>query len=302
MEAAALPKCKGCGKDVAIHAQSGQPRKWCSHACGSACRKKHNTKKYIRRCVDCGKVWRTSHSETKRCRPCSGRETARKAALIVADGPCKACGGALAPGKIKFCSPACNRKHNTKMYIRRCVDCGKVWRTSHSETKRCRKCAGKEGNRKAAMIVVKRLCVMCGTMYVNSKAQCQQRFCRACRMKKKRILWRTSRSKRRARNRNNGPHETVIHHAVFDRHGWVCGICLEPVLRDADALNPLSAQLDHIIPLCRGGTNVYGNSQCSHRLCNQKKYSKDFAVIKQWVMTKKRATGQTVSGSLMVGW
>lgn len=56
--------------------------------------------------------------------------------------------------------------------------------------------------------------------------------------------------------------------AVFERDGWVCGICgdsVDPNLRWPD---PMSASLDHIIPLSRSGAHTRANTQCSHLRCN----------------------------------
>lgn len=51
---------------------------------------------------------------------------------------------------------------------------------------------------------------------------------------------------------------------VFERDGWVCGICGNPVER-ADA------SLDHIIPIARGGEHSRQNCQLAHLNCNKAK-------------------------------
>jgi 5-methylcytosine-specific restriction endonuclease McrA len=53
--------------------------------------------------------------------------------------------------------------------------------------------------------------------------------------------------------------------AVFDRDKGVCGICLSPV-------DPSSRwEIDHIIPISKGGAHAYANVQLSHRRCNRSK-------------------------------
>ena len=56
--------------------------------------------------------------------------------------------------------------------------------------------------------------------------------------------------------------------AVFERDDWVCGICGEPVDPDLQWPDPMSASLDHIIPLSRSGAHTRANTQCSHLRCN----------------------------------
>lgn len=52
--------------------------------------------------------------------------------------------------------------------------------------------------------------------------------------------------------------------AIYERDGWVCGICGEPVHEGDDSL-------DHIIPLAKGGTHEPANVQLAHRSCNYSK-------------------------------
>lgn len=56
--------------------------------------------------------------------------------------------------------------------------------------------------------------------------------------------------------------------AVFERDTWTCGICREPVAKDASPFDPLSATVDHIVPLSRGGEHTLANAQCAHLRCN----------------------------------
>lgn len=58
---------------------------------------------------------------------------------------------------------------------------------------------------------------------------------------------------------------------VFERDGWVCGICTEPVDPEATWPDPLSASLDHVVPVSRGGVHVPENAQCAHLVCNVQK-------------------------------
>ncbi len=61
---------------------------------------------------------------------------------------------------------------------------------------------------------------------------------------------------------------------IFKRDNWVCGICGERVDRNLVHPHPYSKNLDHIIPISKGGSHTRMNTQCSHRVCNIKKYNK----------------------------
>jgi len=68
--------------------------------------------------------------------------------------------------------------------------------------------------------------------------------------------------------------ENVIDTKVFARNKWTCGICDKPVDPDLRHPDPMSASLDHIIPLSRGGDHSYANTQCTHLVCNLRKHNK----------------------------
>lgn len=60
--------------------------------------------------------------------------------------------------------------------------------------------------------------------------------------------------------------EDVRPAVVYERCGGKCGICGSPVDRQ-------SFEVDHIIPLSRGGEHSYANTQAAHRRCNRKKWA-----------------------------
>lgn len=55
---------------------------------------------------------------------------------------------------------------------------------------------------------------------------------------------------------------------VFIRDGWRCGICKGKVDAKLSAPHPMSASLDHIVPLSRGGDHTRANTQLAHLRCN----------------------------------
>lgn len=62
--------------------------------------------------------------------------------------------------------------------------------------------------------------------------------------------------------------EVIDPHVVFERDKGVCGICLKPV-------EPSSPwEIDHIMPISKGGVHAYANVQLSHRTCNRRKWAR----------------------------
>lgn len=52
---------------------------------------------------------------------------------------------------------------------------------------------------------------------------------------------------------------------VYQRDKGICGICHQPVDKDIDW------EVDHIVPLCKGGEDAYFNVQLAHGTCNVRK-------------------------------
>lgn len=79
----------------------------------------------------------------------------------------------------------------------------------------------------------------------------------------------------RARARRYGvPYEPIDRAEVFARDGWRCGICGKAVDRRIKSPHPMSASLDHIIPMSLGGPHLPHNVQCAHFGCNSRKCNK----------------------------
>lgn len=72
-------------------------------------------------------------------------------------------------------------------------------------------------------------------------------------------------SRWRALNRNNAIGTTDYAEIIRLANG-ICGICMQPL--------SLPIEIDHIIPLARGGSHDMENLQATHRSCNRRKSSK----------------------------
>lgn len=59
--------------------------------------------------------------------------------------------------------------------------------------------------------------------------------------------------------------------SVYEFYGYICIVCqdhIDPALAWPD---PMSASLEHVVPLSEGGTHTWDNVAPAHLLCNTKK-------------------------------
>lgn len=68
-----------------------------------------------------------------------------------------------------------------------------------------------------------------------------------------------------------GSFEVVNRFAVYERDGWVCQLCGEPVDPDLKGPDPMCASIDHVVPLSHGGDHSMENTQLAHLGCNSAK-------------------------------
>lgn len=73
--------------------------------------------------------------------------------------------------------------------------------------------------------------------------------------------------KRRALKRTTKV-EPISEKQVFTRDRGICQHCKKKVDKRFKYPNPMSASLDHIIPLTQGGSHTYANIQLTHLICN----------------------------------
>lgn len=76
--------------------------------------------------------------------------------------------------------------------------------------------------------------------------------------------------KRRARKKKL-PADDIRPREVYERDGWICQICFEPVDEKMKWPDPMSPSLDHVIPLSKGGHHVWENVALAHLDCNVRK-------------------------------
>lgn len=114
------------------------------------------------------------------------------------------------------------------------------------------------------------VCVVCAVRFCNlfgrqshretCSTQCSRELARRCR-------WRKN-AKRRALIKG-AKAERVDVFAVFERDGWRCHLCGGLTIKaKRGSHHPKAPELDHVVPLSKGGEHSYRNTACAHRACN----------------------------------
>jgi hypothetical protein len=116
-----------------------------------------------------------------------------------------------------------------------------------------------------------RRCVECGSEYIRRDG-----FVKYCSLGcRSRAVRRRGNSKRRAAARGSECGKTADFMWIYERDSGNCGICGLPV--DASLRGTYAdgaPEIDHVIPLARGGHHAYYNMQIAHRSCNLAKSDK----------------------------
>lgn len=203
-----------------------------------------------RRQIYCAK---TCNAQAVRDRKSKRKQESRRNAAL----PCKVCGGAVnvhALGPVpKFCSTNCadvsrGVRLPEPLADRLCAlpECGVTFRPAARNVRCCSERHGK--------------------ILYNRESRADGRQALPMWDDKARARW----AARQALKRGVAA-EVFEFREVFDRDGWICGLCAEPVDPELRWPDPLSVSLDHVIPLSRGGSHSRANTQCSHLRCNVSK-------------------------------
>ena len=289
--------CANCGREFTIVlGGSGAKRKYCSNEC---CRKMPRELRPGRvqrkACEVCGKP--ISLAAKHYCSIACQHESMRSAQAFT----CQQCGKEFHPkakDRTTFCSRECSFAHMKanargraepqRKPVGQCEFCGEPTLSASSRTCDDPECQKKRSlksylaqhpHRAPGTVFVCRECGMEFTIeYGNKHRVYCSTTCRAKYMQKHKTHSPDARARqrhaRRARKYSNGPVESISPIDVFRRDGWVCGVCGKKVDRKLKYPDLMSASLDHIVPLARGGTHTLSNVQCAHFICNSHKGDK----------------------------
>lgn len=246
-------------------------------------------------CEYCGKSFTSRRTRATWTRFCS-KSCARKAQLAAGEHPfqregsrslprggtpehfCEECGGAYRrqatrPGR--FCSRECYLLASARTEVEACrvfsgvcPHCGAAWSGQHPRVYCSRRCSNAARWRREVS-GRKSSCNVCGVaLGGSSRKQCSD----ACRSEANRRSRSAYKQRRRAMKKGaGGLAERVVAQEIFERDGWLCGICRRPIDPFATYPSRRSASLDHVVPLSWGGAHVALNVQAAHLGCNMDK-------------------------------
>lgn len=289
--------CRDCGSEFARSNRMGRKPIYCP-SCAEE-RLRRSAREYARKvyaahrvepqrgftCVDCSQPFRrtsvmTSGQVPQRCPDCRKirhKQVARAAALARAEA-----------------RSAAERSARRERYEREgrwstCINCGAAILNAikGSPGQRCRPCnlahwrAG-WWRRSAPPDPQPIICVDCGTSVPVPRKGGRRERCNPC-ARTRRENWQREwldRNRERVRERNRRREhlkrasmygagvERFNSREIYMRDRWICGICRKKINPKLRHPHPMSASLDHVIPLSEGGPHTRANTRAAHLRCN----------------------------------
>lgn len=246
-------------------------------------------------CDFCGKGFTLKRRDgrfcSKDCYSSGHNEDARKRRRAsAAVKPCDVCGKdfILTHHGMRFCSKDCrNQARNARRATPRspaakiCGHCGTEFQTPPRGpdplwcSQKCRWAARRARTPKVGRWTgprprtVQATCQLCGGQFC-----CTRRDAKLCSKCGSRTEKHLAGVHRRAVRLHAASVERVVRADIFARDNWICQLCGWFVLQEDTWPHPMSASLDHVVPLSRGGTHEPANVQLAHLRCNIRKGNK----------------------------
>ena len=165
----------------------------------------------------------------------------------------------------------------TRITFNVCVNCSKLFVSKRAALYCCKECSPQSVDAGSKMNdLASRKCATCGKSCGYSFGRGRTYCSKSCANKSEasRDSKRASKARRRALERG-ATVETVKPFVVFDRDRWRCQLCgIKTPKSMRNTIKDNAPELDHIIPLSKGGAHSYLNTQCACRKCNGLKSSK----------------------------
>lgn len=206
-------------------------------------------------CVQCSKQFESTHAAPMYCgNPCKQAAYERrhqrarvKALCAYFAGHCERCGAAHGSRWRWSACPSCKRADSLAAARASAVAIALAKHKASARTTACEECAA----------------VFC-PLYGSSNAV----LCMVCVEIRERANQRKHKAKRRAVERG-AEAENVDPFKVFERDGWRCQLCkVKTPRKKRGTYDDDAPELDHIVPLAKGGAHTYANTQCACRRCN----------------------------------
>lgn len=278
-----------------VFKRSAPEQKHCSHQCAQISRPNRGGVKHRDQlCAHCATSFRKLFASKFCSLSCSGKAQAKQPAQIV----CQQCGAVAArktasgTDRTKFCSRECAfvakaaAKRPKRAWVSpqrecECRACGaSFWRQGKSGSRSycsvvCRDAAHAHNVKRYTLANyvpvarVPRECAECGQAFLGHARtlHCSES---CARRRQRRIAKRVLKARKRGVQA-----ERVDPRVVFTRDGWTCQMCHKRTpSRLRGHVHPDAPELDHIVPLSKGGAHTYQNTQCACRACNGAKGNK----------------------------
>jgi hypothetical protein len=227
----------------------------------------------------------------------------REASPLSRDHLCEGCGCTFRPKRSerrRFCSRECAFKNpaiadplraqrvsdrrrtwpHSKVWFHTCVACDTVFAARHGNQRRC--------DADCRPPPPKSECAHCGRTFevTHGRKVCSVACSRAKTRARVRLDPRARERRRASRKagklrRRTAVVETVNAITVFNRDGWRCQLCgVSTPQRLRGTFEPRAPELDHIIPIAKGGEHSYRNTQCACRQCNGTKGDRELGQLR----------------------
>jgi hypothetical protein len=289
--------CEHCGNKY-----QGRKRKYCTTACQDEAAKRKYEERMAdkpipeKKCAACGTTYKpkTRHKNRKFCsRECNdkhkrGLRDRRTDKAVCMNCSCEFMREPRMDKLQLFCSQDCFHKNlrNRKVvsytiYRKVCSVCSVSFFTKFSRATRCDE--HKETFNK------EKFCIFCDKAFTTFDRYRQRTCSDKCKAAAKARTNAKARKKgkrgnhRRRARAHNVEYEVVDLFSIFEAAGWRCQICgvSTPKSRRGKMYHN-SPEIDHVIPMSKGGGHIKTNLQCACRKCNAEKSNK--VVIGQKVL------------------
>ena len=164
--------------------------------------------------------------------------------------------------RIKYCSRKCMKSATPRI----CKNCGMMFMVSKkSKRKTC-------GNKCPATSVTYS-CTVCKVVVTRPRCFGYGKYCSFdCRRNDIGEIadWLPNGLNQPIQNKHNKrvDGDMIDKYDVFEFYNWVCIVCDNIIDKNVRWPDPMSATLEHVIPLGRGGTHTWDNVAPAHLLCN----------------------------------
>lgn len=216
----------------------------------------------------------------RKCAACSALFTPKRSSSIACSNKCR--------DKVKY-------QKNKVINSNNCLNCNTIYIKKQGQSKYCSNQCRVEHiasngvlertieTKYMKMVVRVSFCIVCNAV---CEAPYQGHIKKYCSTKCERVVerakpgYRAKRARRDARKRNATTSALIDPIMILERDNWKCYLCGIHTPKDLrGTISDSAPEVDHIIPLSKGGGHIESNLRCSCRKCNLKKGDRIYQLI-----------------------